>query len=133
MSTRAPHPMDDELQRFLAAIVDSMDEIVVVTDARLEPLGPQIVFVNQRFTEVTGYAADQVIVQSLSILHGPEADRAVLDHLRHDREMDRNSRFEIVSYRKDGSTYLSECRISPLRNAAGEITHWLSLQRYITA
>jgi diguanylate cyclase (GGDEF)-like protein len=39
---------------------------------------------------------------------------------------------EIVNYRKDGSEYVIEWYVVPLRNTAGEITHWMASQRDAT-
>jgi PAS domain S-box-containing protein len=40
---------------------------------------------------------------------------------------------ETVNYRKDGAEYYVEWDITPIRAASGEITHFLSIQRNVTA
>ncbi|MGH1589614.1 HWE histidine kinase domain-containing protein [Methylobacterium phyllosphaerae] len=37
-----------------------------------------------------------------------------------------------MNYRKDGSAYIVEWLITPVRNADGRITHWVSAQRDVT-
>ena len=39
---------------------------------------------------------------------------------------------ETVNYRKDGSEYYVEWDITPIRGSAGEISHFLSIQRNVT-
>ncbi len=39
---------------------------------------------------------------------------------------------EAVNYRKDGSTYVVEWLITPVREGDGGISHWVSAQRDIT-
>jgi PAS domain-containing protein len=40
---------------------------------------------------------------------------------------------ETVNYRKDGGEYYVEWDITPIRAASGEISHFLSIQRNVTA
>ena len=40
---------------------------------------------------------------------------------------------ETINYRKDGSEYYVEWDISPIRSTDGQISHFLSIQRNVTA
>ena len=43
-------------------IVQNTKDVVIVTKADLiDPPGPEIIYVNQAFTEMTGYSAEEVI------------------------------------------------------------------------
>ena len=61
MDTRQPTPMktfDFSFQQ----IVDAAKDVVIVTKADpIDPPGPEIVYVNKAFTELTGYTPDEVI------------------------------------------------------------------------
>ncbi|MGC9458153.1 MAG: sensor domain-containing diguanylate cyclase [Halothiobacillaceae bacterium] len=105
---------------------------VLITTAQLEAPGPKIVYVNPAFCTQTGYSADELIGQTPRILQGPKTDRAVLDRLR--ETVARGDFFEgqTINYRKDGTPYLVRWNISPLRDAAGQISHYVSVQRDIT-
>jgi PAS domain S-box-containing protein len=39
---------------------------------------------------------------------------------------------QAVNYRKDGSEFMMEWKIAPIRNQNGEITHYLAIQRAVT-
>lgn len=40
---------------------------------------------------------------------------------------------ELLNYRKDGSTFWSEIAVTPLQDDAGWFTHWVAVQRDVTA
>ncbi|MDR7037622.1 PAS domain S-box-containing protein [Methylobacterium sp. BE186] len=111
--------------------LDSIGEAVVITTAALEPPGPVIAYVNPAFTRLTGYPEQEVAGRSPRILQGPLTDRAALDRLR--AELARREAFEgtTTNYRRDGTPYILHWHITPLRDEAGALTHWISLQREV--
>ncbi len=117
----------------IEAAIEHVDEAVLITTTELDAPGPEIVYVNEGFCRMTGYAAEEVVGETPRILQGPKTDRAELDRLR--RCLSRGEPFfggEVTNYRKDGSEYVIEWYIVPLRNDAGEITHWMAGQRDVT-
>ena len=48
----------------------------------LNPPGPEILFVNPAFSEMTGYSQEEVLHKTPRILQGPKSDRAMLTELR---------------------------------------------------
>ena len=124
---------DERLTRVIEAAIDHVDEAVLITTTELDPPGPEIVYVNEGFCRLTGYAAEEVLGETPRILQGPKTDRAELDRLR--RCLSRGQPFyggEITNYRKDGSEYVLAWYIVPMRDAAGEVTHWMASQRDVT-
>jgi len=112
---------------FEVTITHSFDAIMITEN---KP-GYPIVFVNQSFTDMTGYERDELIGQSPTILQGPKTDRDVLDRLRRDISEGKIFHGRAVNYRKDGSEFIMEWKIAPVRNENGEITHYLAIQRSI--
>ncbi len=123
---------EEQIQLLLRAVEDTEDS-VLITDADLESPGPRIVFVNPGFSKMTGYSRDEVLGRSPRILQGPKTERKVLDELRRCLEKGEPFFGETINYRKDGSEYFLEWHISPVRDTAGRITHFVSVQRDITA
>lgn len=117
---------------FSTALNDTFDAIVITT-ADLELPGPTIVYVNRAFEQMTGYSAQETLGKTPRMLQGPETDRRILDELRRSLQAGRRFSGVVINYRKDGTKFWLEWRISPVRDAAGRITHWLSFQRDITA
>lgn len=123
--------VEDSL-RLLDSVVTQSGEAVLITDARLEAPGPHIVFVNDAFLSMTGYAADEVIGKSPRILQGPKTDRDVLDRLRDALMQGKAFEGEAINYRKDRSEYLQKWRIAPILDADGRIGHYVATLRDIT-
>ncbi|GEP06816.1 PAS domain-containing protein [Methylobacterium oxalidis] len=111
--------------------LDAIGEAVVITTAQLEPPGPVIAYVNPAFSRLTGYAAEEVTGRTPRLLQGPLTDRAALDRLRADLTAREAFEGTTTNYRKDGTPYLLHWHITPLRDEAGALTHWISLQREI--
>ena len=118
--------------RLMDGAVRHSTECVLITEAELEHPGPRIVYVNPAFTALTGYTYDEAIGQTPRMLQGAKTDRAMLDHLKQTLQRGEPFRAETVNYRKDGTEYFVEWRIAPIKNAEGEITHWVSVQHDTT-
>ncbi|MFB6099583.1 MAG: PAS domain S-box protein, partial [Salinibacter sp.] len=120
--------------RLLSEAVDQAKEAVLITEAEpLEEPGPRIVYVNEAFEEMTGYPEDEVLGETPRILQGPETDRDVLDSLQEALEAGEEWQGETVNYRKDGEPLRVQWNVAPVRNGNGEIEHWVSVQRDVTA
>ncbi|MCE3242667.1 MAG: multi-sensor hybrid histidine kinase, partial [Deltaproteobacteria bacterium] len=121
-----------QLLKLLETAVGQAKEAVLITSARLDPPGPQILFVNPAFSEMTGYSQEEVLDKTPRILQGPKSDRAMLQRLR--EALGRGEPFsgETINYRKDGGEYYVEWDITPIRNSNGQIHHFLSIQRNVT-
>lgn len=117
----------------IEAAVAQATDAVVITTAELDPPGPRIVYTNPSFSAMTGYAADELLGRSPRLLHGPATDRAVLDQVRSALEHGRTFQGEVINYRKDGQAYRVRWHMAPIRNSAGAPTHWVAIQRDISA
>jgi PAS domain S-box-containing protein len=132
LATAAEHTTAfHQLQLLSSAVTQSQDSIMI-TDARLELPGPRILFVNPAFTQITGYRSDEVLGQTPRILQGEKTSAEFLEIMHSRLREGRSAKGETVNYRKDGSEFWVEMIVSPLRNTAGEITHFVGIQRDIT-
>ena len=122
---------EESLRLLNSAVLQAKDSILI-TDAELNLPGPRIIFVNPAFTTMTGYTAEEVIGKTPRILQGVHTDKAVLSRLRHDLERGEVFEGEAINYRKDGKEFNLEWQIAPLRDADGNITHFVAIQRDIT-
>jgi PAS domain S-box-containing protein len=123
----------EQLMKLLDVAVDQAKEAVLITSAELDPPGPKILFINPALCTMTGYSREEILHKTPRILQGPKSDRAMLQRLR--EALSRGEPFsgETVNYRKDGSEYYVEWDITPIRAGDDEITHFLSIQRNVTA
>ncbi|MCJ2018943.1 PAS domain-containing protein [Methylobacterium sp. E-065] len=124
-------PGDIDL-RLLKAAVEATGEAILITSAELDEPGPRIEYANGAFLRLTGYRLDEVIGRSPRFLQGPKTERAELERARTSLAAGEAFHGEALNYRKDGSTYMVEWLITPVREADGSITHWVSAQRDVT-
>lgn len=127
------HQQTEEQLRLLAAAVNYAEDAVIITSTNLESPGPSIIFVNPAFTKITGYTAEEVIGRNPRFLQGPNTDRTVLSKLRQTLEAGEVFYGEAINYRKDGTEFYNEWHIEPIWDTQGRITHYLGVQRDITA
>ena len=113
---------------FEIALTHSFDAMMITENKPKYP----IVFINQAFTKITGYSNDELVGRSPSILQGSKTDRSVLERLNEDLAAGRVFHGVAVNYRKDGSEFLMEWKIAPVRNDKGDITHYLAIQRDVS-
>jgi PAS domain S-box-containing protein len=118
--------------QMLQSAVEQTDDAVLITSAELDAPGPEIVYVNEAFCRQSGYAAEELLGQTPRMLQGPDSDPAVLDRLQRCLEREEHFVGGLSNYRKDGSTFRVELRISPVYDRAGNVTHWISVQHDIT-
>ena len=128
-----PPTAADELPLLRAAMAHTHDAVLITEATPLEPPGPRIVYANPAFTRLTGYAEAELLGRSPRMLQGPGTSRAALRALR-----DAMARFEpvtveIVNYRKDGTEYRVQSTVTPVADASGRWTHFVSVQRDLTA
>jgi PAS domain S-box-containing protein len=123
----------EQLLNLLETAVAQAKEAVLITSALLDPPGPEILFVNPAFSEMTGYTEQEILHKTPRILQGPKSGRAMLQKLREALSRGQPFSGETINYRKDGGEYYVEWDITPIRNRDGQISHFLSIQRNVTA
>lgn len=100
---------------------------VMVTDAE-----HRIVHTNPAFTTLTGYAQEEVAGHTPGFLQGPKTDREVIDRLHTTLEQGEVFEGTTVNYRKDGSAFDIQWRVVPVRDDAGTLTHYVTVQRDVS-
>jgi PAS domain S-box-containing protein len=120
------------LPRLILAALEQTRSPACITTSELDPPGPKIVYVNPAYAEMTGRRREDVIGQTPRIMQGPLTDRSVLDRLRGDLASGRRFQGETVNYRADGSPFIINWSIDPVRNLAGTVTHYVATQEDVT-
>ncbi len=123
----------EETIRLLLSAVEQSKDSIIITTSLLNPPHPKIVFVNPAFTQMTGYTTSEVLGKTPRILQGPNTDRALLDDLRQHLSDGEPFHGEAINYHKDGTEFYIEWHITPIRNVNSSITHFVAIQRDITA
>ncbi len=81
---------------------------------------------------MTGFTAEEASGQTLKVLFGPGTESAVIGRLRQALSHPEPSIGQGVFHRKDRTPYTLEWHTAPVRDAAGRVTNWVSINRDIT-
>src|SRR5262245_34316768 len=111
----------EEQLRLLKTAIEHSNEPVIIMTARLDPPGPEIVFVRPAFTKMTGYAPEDVIGKTPHILQGPETDRSILRRLCEDCLAGEVFHGEMINYSKDRSEIYLEWTARPATYDHGQV------------
>ncbi|MGC4083376.1 MAG: response regulator [Vicinamibacterales bacterium] len=126
--TRRAHRHAELELRKMALVVEQIPSVVVITD-----LDANIEDVNPRFTELTGYTADEVRGRNPRLLKSGFMRREHYEELWQTVRSGHEWRGTFHQKRKDGTTYEEEAVIRPMRDADGRITHYLKVGEDVTA
>ncbi len=120
--------------QLLESVVTNTTDMVAITEANPldQPGGPSIVYVNAAYTKNTGYTLEEVIGKTPRILQGPKTDRKELDRLKAALQQQEPCTINVINYKKSGEEFWSSINISPVKNANGQLTHWVAIKRDIT-
>jgi phosphoserine phosphatase RsbU/P len=110
--------------------LDVAAEGVTIADARA-PARP-LIYVNKGFERMTGYSVAEVLGRNCRFLQGPDTDAAAVAEIRAALAECRECLVEILNYRKDGTAFWNRLSITPVRDTAGEITHFIGIQSDVT-
>ena len=126
--------LDNEVAaRAFETAVENAFHSIMITEGDDERHANKIVFVNDAFTEMTGYTAEEVIGKTPGILQGPKTDQKVIDELRGTMEKGVAFHGKTINYRKNGSEFMIEWKVFPVRDREGSITNHVAVQRDITS
>jgi diguanylate cyclase (GGDEF)-like protein/PAS domain S-box-containing protein len=117
---------EEELQK-LSRAVESSSAAVMMTD-----IDGNIEYVNPKFTEITGYTKEEVIGKNPRFLRSGETPEGIYDKLWEAITSGGEWKGEIYNRRKDGSLYWSRISISGVKDAKGDITHYIAIQDDVT-
>ena len=114
-------------------IVEFARDVILVTKSYpIDEPGPEIVYANKAFTELTGYSQKEILGKNPRILQSDETDAETKKIIRQGLEQKTPVRVTIKNYSKTGDGYWLDLSILPLRNAEGVVTHFVSVQRDVT-
>lgn len=116
----------------IALALEQSFNAVLLTDASPGKDGHRMVYVNEAFRRMTGYSAQELLGSNPRMLQGPDTNPDVIDRLRQCLRDGTYFHGSTINYRKDGRPYTVEWNISPVRDPAGEITHFISVQQDIS-
>jgi PAS domain S-box-containing protein len=92
-----------------------------------------IAFANEAFFRLTGYGSDEVLGRTFRLLHGPDTDQMTAAAIDAALRSGEGIEAEILSYRKDGTTFWNALVLSPVRDGAGRVRCFTAMQSDVSA
>ncbi|HID54747.1 MAG TPA: PAS domain S-box protein [Anaerolineae bacterium] len=92
----------------------------------------KILWVNKAFTQLTQYSPEKVIGKNMNILKSGVHEPAYYQDLWETISSGNVWQGEIVNRRKDGSLYVEEMTITPVKATGKEITHFIAVKQDIS-
>lgn len=117
----------EESARKLLQAVEQSADAVLMTD-----LKGRIEYVNPAFEKLTGYSAEEVKGKTPRILRSGQHEPAFYRDLWQTIRAGQVFRGIVVNRKKNGEFYCIEESISPVRDSAGAVTHFISNGRDLT-
>jgi two-component system cell cycle sensor histidine kinase/response regulator CckA len=117
---------EDALRKLWGAVEQSAD-LVIITDR-----DGVIEYVNPAFEVLTGYSREETIGQTPRMLKSEEQTPEIYKELWQTILSGTVFRGILANRKKNGEIFLAEKTITPLRDAEGKITHFISNDRDIT-
>lgn len=117
---------EDELRKLSHAVTQSPVSIII-TDHN-----GTIEYVNPKFTQITGYNADEVVGKNPRILKSGEITDTEYRNLWGTITSGREWHGEMINKKKNGELFWEKVCISPIRNSDGDITHFMGIKEDIS-
>lgn len=111
----------------LSVAVEQTADNIVVTDKN-----GLIEYVNPAFETTTGYSREEVLGKTPALLKSGQHKPVFYQELWETILAGRTYRGIITNKKKNGELYYADQTITPLKNSAGEITHFVSVWKDIT-
>jgi len=115
--------------RLYQRALECSSNAVVITDANDPDMG--IIHINPAFETMTGYTLAEVLGRNCRFLQGADTQQSGRRELWTAISEQRDGRAVMRNFRKDGSEFWVDVRISPVRDD-GRVTHFVGFQIDVT-
>ncbi len=112
-----------------ARAIEAAEQGILIVDAQQQDM--PIIYVNQAFSEMTGYAPEEVFGQNCRFLQGADTDPATRLGLREAIQQQQRYKCVLKNYRKDGSSFWNRLSIAPVFEH-DKLTHYIGIQSDVT-
>lgn len=120
-------PLASANSALLATAIEQAGEAIVITDTKA-----RIQYVNPAFSRMTGYGVSEIIGQTTRILKSGQQKPEYYKNLWATILAGKVWMGELINRRKDGTVYVAEMTITPVRDASGATTNFIALKQDVT-
>ncbi len=115
-----------ERDRLVTVVEQSSDCIIIINTSG------SIVYANPACLQVTGYAPNEIIGESIKTIYKPKLQKKIWHQIKHPLRKGKGWSGQFTNYRKDDTLYEEEMHISPVHNQNGIVTNQVIVKRNIT-
>ncbi|WP_317203050.1 putative bifunctional diguanylate cyclase/phosphodiesterase, partial [Janthinobacterium sp.] len=113
---------NEEFMRLSSQVFEATQDAIVVTDG-----DARIVATNPAFTQISGYSAEEVVGQSVALLHAGEPDAKSFELMAQSIAKTGHWSGEILARRKNGDTYPGLLSASVVRDEQGHVINHVAV------
>lgn len=110
--------------------INASTQGISITDPN-QPDNP-VIYVNQGFENLTGYGAEEMLGRNMRFLQGADTDPETVKAIHSTVQGQGTYAGEILNYRKDGAPFWNQLSLSPVFDAAGQLTQFVGVHTDIT-
>lgn len=103
---------------------------IVLTDP--DQADNPLIYVNDAFTEMTGYSESAAVGRNCRFLQGKNTDAETVARIRDGVDAEEPVSVTLRNYRRDGSEFWNRLELAPVRNADGEVINYIGFQQDVT-
>jgi diguanylate cyclase (GGDEF)-like protein/PAS domain S-box-containing protein len=111
---------------FLRGALDVSPEGVVICEAGGDRV---VVYANSAFCRLSGYELAELLGKNLRFLQAGDREQPELEGLRESLRHGEPFRALLRNQRKDGTAFVNEMQIHPLKDGGGKVTHFVGYHR----
>lgn len=113
--------------RFLGTIAEQTADAIIVTDTDY-----RIVYSNASAQGLFGYSAEEFLGRTPEMLNAEPDAPAIQNQIYKDVASGNSYLGTLRNRRKDGTTFVCEFKVSPMRDAAGRVSGYIGVQRDVS-
>ncbi|MBU0577732.1 PAS domain S-box protein [Patescibacteria group bacterium] len=117
----------EEQLLFLSSVAEQVSDSIVVTDVNFE-----ITYINKAAEKLFGYTLQELKGQTPSLFNAESLSEQLQNKLYKSIKKGKQFATTWTNKRKDGSTFICDFRVSPLKNNQGKIIGYIGIQRDVT-
>ncbi len=124
---------EEERLKLIETVITNTTDAIVIKDANPLPSGSlPVLYVNEAFTQMTGYSFQEVEGKATRFLAGPLTNQEERRKLQYNIDNYLPGKMEIINYKKNGEPFWVNISIFPVADKNGKYTHWVSMQKEVT-
>jgi diguanylate cyclase (GGDEF)-like protein/PAS domain S-box-containing protein len=111
----------------IGKLIERAPEGIVVCEARGSE--QPVVYANEFFQQFTGYSSAELVGADLRLLQREDRSQHGRERLRRALQQGGSARALLRNYRKDGTPFVNDVLIEPVRDVSGNVTHYMGYHR----